>query len=81
MRPIAIKQDQEPSAATRDSRMSSVPPCPGAWTCQGDVSLNAGGGGSVCRSIHEVAGVSRKRNVLAKTTAQNEPVLNFVCEA
>ena len=41
--------------------------CParsGAWTRQGDVPFDAGGGGAVRRSIHEVAGVSQKRNAL-----------------
>ena len=37
----------------------------GAWTRQGDVPFDAGGGGAVRRSVHEVAGVSQKRNTLA----------------
>ena len=44
------------------------PPYPGAATCQGDVPLDAGGGSAVRRSIHEIVGVTQKRNVFDLAT-------------
>ncbi|MBK7424828.1 MAG: transposase [Propionivibrio sp.] len=53
------------NARLKDESGSS---CSGAWTRQGDVPLDAGSGGTVRRSTHEVAAVTRKRNASAKTS-------------